>query len=246
MISFKKSQSGLTLLETMLVISLILLGVVLGMQQYQKTILNRHVAQIKNSVRLLTSALEQYYLSNCYWFLSSYSAFPVSLTANPAVFPVSNPPILTLQNDILQANLIDNAYSSALHGLNAYTYTVDTTGDFPILRISSVFNVPTAMQNTLAALLKPTSISNKTGQSAQFTWSTAPGNTKLTAATLSPNLSYLQLLTMNLMNINNEQISLQYIAGANENANVCIYWQQPKYRCTLTKDTSRCDYQNKP
>lgn len=246
MIYYKKNQTGLTLLETMLVTALILLGILIGVQQYKKTILNRQVAQIKNSVVLLSSALESYYLNNCYSFLSSYAVSTINLTTNSSIIPVTTPPLPTLQYYIAQPNLIDNGYSTNLHGLNAYTYTVDTTGDFPIIRISSVFNVPTDMQNTLAGLLKPTSISNKTAQSVQFTWSTAPGNTILTSATLSPNLSYVQILAMNLSDTWSRQVSFQYVANLNEQANLCAYWQQPKERCTITGDNTRCNYQNAP
>jgi type II secretory pathway pseudopilin PulG len=239
-LKYKFKQSGLTLLELVLVTSLILLGVIIGIQQYQKTVLNRHVAQIKNSVRMLTSALEQYYTTNCYWFLTGYLSYPIPLTSNPTPPGLPNSSS-TLQNYIVEPNLIDNFYSIQ-HGLNAYTYTIDTRGDFPIIRISTRFNVSTSMLHILAGLLKPTSQNAST-----FTWSANPNNTYLTSATLNSNLSYLQSLSMNFTDVSSRQISYQYVAsGPNEQTNLCIYWQQPKYRCTVTKDNTRCDYQNKP
>jgi hypothetical protein len=238
----------------MLATSLILLSIMIGFQQYKKTIFNRNVAQIKNSVKLLTSALEQYYFTNCFWFLfdpNSYKTpYSINLNSNPSNLPAtSNPTNPTLQYYIMQPNLIDNHYSTKLHGISAYTYTIDTTGDFPILRVSTTFNVTTAIQNVLAGQLKPTSRSGN-----QFTWSITPGNTYLTAASLNPNLSYMQWLAAKyniVRDSNSQQVSYQYVAvgaksGTEAQANVCYYWQQPKRRCTITGDASRCDYQNKP
>lgn len=238
---------GVTLLETMLAVALILMTILIGLQQYKQVILNRHVAQIKNSVQLVTAGLERYYMTNCYWFFTAYSTFPISLTENPSSVPVTTPANPTLQSYITQPNLIDNPYNTSLHGISAYTYTIDTTNDYTVLRISSVFNVSKNMQNTLAALLKPTVISNQTPTSVQFTWAIAPQNTKMAATTLNPNLSYIQALAMNLVDVSSRQVSFQYVApGPNQQANLCAYWQQPKYRCTITGDTTRCDYQNKP
>ncbi len=249
-------QSGVTLLETLLATALILLGIIIGFQQYKKIILNRHVAQIKNSIRLLTSALEQYYFTNCYWFLkdsNSYTTpYTISLNNNLSFLPsTSNPPNPTLQYYIMQPNLIDNPYSTN-RGLAAYIYTIDTTGDFPILRVSTTFNVTAAMQGILSGLLKPTSRSGD-----QFTWSTTPGNTYLTAASLNPNLSYMQWLAAKYnvsrsTSTQSESVSYQYVDKnspwnmAPAQINVCYYWQQPKLRCLITGDTARCDYQNKP
>lgn len=245
------TQTGLTLLETMLVTALILIGVMVGIQQYRKVLFNSHVAQIKNSLSLLTSALQQYYFTNCYWFLTdanSYTTpYTISLNSNPSFLPATsaNPP---LQYYIMQPNLINNFYSQH-RGLSAYTYTIDTTGDFPIIRVSTTFNVSLAMQDILAGLLKPTSRSGN-----QFTWSTTPGNTYLTAASLNPNLSYMQWLAAKYnvrRDSNSQQVSFQYVQygapnGSGGQVNVCYYWQQPKWRCTITGNKSRCDYQNRP
>jgi Tfp pilus assembly protein PilE len=237
---------GITLLETMLAVALILMTVIIGLQQYKQVVLKRHVAQIKNSVQLLTAGLERYYMTNCYWFFTSYSTFPISLTENPSSIPVTTPASPTLQSYIAQPNLIDNSYNTSLHGINAYTYSIDTTNDYTVLRISSVFNVSKTMQNTLAALLKPTVISNQTSTSVQFTWAIAPQNTKITATTLNPNLAYIQALAMNLVDSASRQVSYQYIASGNQQANLCAYWQQPRERCKLTNDTTRCNYKDTP
>lgn len=245
----RHKHSGVTLLETMLATAIILLGVIIGIQQYRKVIFNRHVAQIKNSVKLLTSALEQYYFTNCFSFLTdsnSYTTpYTITINRNPSFLPVtSNPSYPTLQDYIVQPNLIDNPYSPKFHGLSAYTYVIDTTGDFPIIRISTTFNVSLVMQNALAGQLKPTSRSGN-----QFTWSTTPGNTYLTAASLNPNLSYMQWLAAkyNIVRTSNSQeVSYQYVLNTEGQANVCYYWQQPKWRCSITKNNTRCDYQNKP
>lgn len=247
----RSKTSGLTLLETMLILALLTLGLVIGITQYKEVTFKGRVAQIKNSVQLLTTALEQYYISNCYWFLTdtnSYSMpYTISLNTNPTFLPVTtspNPPNPTLQSYITQPNLIDNVYNSKQHGLNAYTYTIDVRGDFPIIRVSTTFNVSSSMQNILAGLLKPTS-----RQGNQFTWSTAPGNTYLTAAHLSPNLSYSQWLGLHYnvdRSSNTEQVAYQYVTDNTGQINVCTYWQQPQMRCWITKNSSRCDYQNKP
>jgi Tfp pilus assembly protein PilE len=247
-------HSGVTLLETMLATALILLGVIIGIQQYRKVIFNRHVAQIKNSVKLLTSALEQYYFTNCYWFLADPNSYDkpysIAINSNPEILPVSSDPTNpTLQYYIMQPNLIDNPYSAKLHGISAYAYTIDTTGDFPILRVSTTFNVTPAIQNILAGQLKPTSHSGN-----QFTWSTTPGNTYLTTASLNPNLSYMQWLAAKyniVRDSNSQQVAYQYVAygarsGSGGQFNVCYYWQQPKWRCIVANNASRCDYQNKP
>ncbi len=237
------SQKGLSLLETMLVTSLILFGILIGLQQYKKTVLNRKVAQIQNSVKLLTTALEQYYLVNCIPFLGSgYAAYTINLSSNLSfLLAPSNPVNPTLNSYITQPNLIDNLYNASQHGLNAYTYTIDVSGDFPIIRINTTFNVPSAMQNILAGLLKPTSRSGN-----QFTWSSSPGNTYLTVPNLNANLSYMKWLSMNFTNPSTTQISTQYTYNGQVEANICIYWQQPKNRCVLTKDNTHCDYKNKP
>ena len=189
-------------------------------------------------MKLLTSALEQYYFTNCFGFLANYSSYSITVNSNPAFLPVtSNPSYPTLQDYIMQPNLIDNPFSTKLHGISAYTYIIDVTGDFPILRISTTFNVTPAMQNILAGQLKPTSRSGN-----QFTWSTTPGNTYLTEASLNPNLSYMQWLAAKYNVVRSsasQQVSYQYVVQAVGQVNVCYYWQQPKWRCLIT-NSSRC------
>jgi type II secretory pathway pseudopilin PulG len=116
----RNHSKGVTLLEVMLAVSLIVLGVVLGVSQYQKIILKRKVAQIQNSVILLGNALEQYYNVNCYYFLTQYAIYPInSPYTNPAIIPQPSDP--TQESPPLAAylstpQLIGNAYAATPNG----------------------------------------------------------------------------------------------------------------------------------
>ncbi len=198
-----RSTKGITLLEILLVVALLTLGMLLLSDQYQKNLFNRNTSQIQNSLQLLTSALEQYYDTNCSALLAQYRQF----TLTPALIM---PYITTPQ-------MLGNAYA-VTSGINAYTYVIDTTTDFPILEISTTFNskiVSRILLNALAARLKPTLMNQYT-----FTWKTAPANTLLTPASLNPALSYLNTLSADLPD--NEDIQL-----------TCSYWQQPAHRCKI-------------
>lgn len=214
------SPIGLTLIEVMLIIALLTLGVVLVAFQYQKNVSNRKITQIQNSVRLLSTALEQYYYANCYTILSNY---------RQSLIPPAN-----LIPYIITPKVIGNAYAyGTKSGLNAYVYSQDATTDFPSLSISTTFNqntVSKALLNTLAATLKPT-----TTNGYAFFWSISPGNTTLMPAPLSSALSYTNTLSAKLSSPD----SMHY-------ASTCFYWQQPVNRCKITGDNSRCDYQSKP
>lgn len=210
---------GLTLLEVMLAVAILLLGVMLAASQYQKTVLNRKIAQIQNSVRLLSTALEQYYYANCSSLLSTYAQTTITTAA-------LTPYVVTPQ-------VIGNAYSTT-SGLNAYTYLINTVGDLPVLQISTTFNsnsISSGLLNTLAAALKPTSTNKYV-----FTWSTAPGNTTLTPAQFSSAISYTNTLSIKLSSPD----SASY-------PNTCFYWQQPVNRCKIiTSGNGRCTYQTHP
>ncbi len=207
------SIKGVTLLELMLVISITLLGVVMAISQYQKTILHRNIAQMQNSVRILISALEQYYYGNCYNLLSKYQNSTVAVS--------------TLSPYVATPKIIGNPYIAAV-GLANYQYTIDTTGDFPILQVSTTFTkgMSKDILSTLAGALKPTSTSGYT-----FIWSAGPGNTQLTPAELNPALSYVNTLSANLSS-----------PDATKYADTCAYWQNPKNRCTITGDNTKCSY----
>ncbi len=248
-------SKGVTLLETMLAVSLIILGVALGIGQYQKVVLQRKAAQIQNSVVLLGNALEQYYNVNCYYFLTQYSIYPIDPYTNPAIVPEpsssSDPQAPTLATYITTPQLIGNAYATTPDGPGAYTYTINVKGDIPALSISTQFSAATSptILSTLQGILKPNVVTNK-----QFTWYTALRHTLESQATgLNTNLTYLQSMTPGqTSNLTSRQLAMQYMTpygsygGYNQFANVCAYWQQPQHRCYTTVDTSRCDYQNKP
>ena len=238
---------GVTLLESLLVTAIIALGVVLGIQQYQKIVLQRNVARIKNSVQLLTNALQQYYYTNCYYFLAdpkSYSiVYPIKPNSNPAVIPipVDAPPLPTLMTYITQPQLITNPYLPTVAGLNAYQYTIDVRKDFPLIHVSTTFAVSKDKLTTLAALLKPTSI-----HGTIFTWSMSPGSIPVAAGPLNTNLSYIQTLAVNYTNTSsgNEQVAYQYVNNSSSSTNLCAYWSYPKFRCLVTGNTSRCGFLN--
>lgn len=248
-------SKGVTLLETMLAVSLIILGVVLSVEQYQKVVLERKAAQIQNSVTLLGNALEQYYNVNCYYFLTQYSIYPIEPYTNPAIVPEptssSDPQNPTLATYIATPQLVGNAYATSPNGPTAYTYKINTQGDFPILSISTSFSAVTSstILSTLQGILKPSVVTNK-----QFTWYTALHHSLESQATgLNTNLTYLQALAPSQWaNTSSRQLSMQYMTpntgfgSYNQFANVCAYWQQPQYRCNITNDNTRCSYKNPP
>jgi type II secretory pathway pseudopilin PulG len=240
---------GVTLLETMLAVSLIVLGVILGVGQYQKVALQRKAAQIQNSVVLLGNALEQYYSVNCYYFLTQYSIYPIDPYTNPAIVPEpsssGDPQNPTLATYIATPQLIGNPYAVNPNGPAAYTYTINVKGDIPVLSISTQFSAATSstILSVLQGKLKPNVVKNK-----QFTWYTALHRSLASQATgLNTNLSYLQAMAPGQkQNVSSRQLASQYMVSGDQFANVCAYWQQPQYRCTITGDNTRCDYQNKP
>lgn len=241
---------GVTLLETMLAVSLILLGVVLGISQYQKIILKRKVAQIQNSILLLGNALEQYYSVNCYYFLTQYTTYSINNPyTNPTIIPQPSDP--NQQNPPLAAylstpQLIGNAYAATHNGPGAYTYAINVEGDVPVLSISTQFSATTSstLLSTLQGMLKPSVVSGK-----KFTWYvTLSHSLKSQSTGLTTNLTYLQAMAPGQApNVTNPQLGYQYTNSSGKQfTNVCTYWQQPKYRCTITGDNTRCDYQHKP
>ncbi len=242
-------SKGVTLLETMLAVSLILLGVVLGIAQYQKVMLHRKVAQIQNSLILLGNALEQYYKVNCYYFLTEYSTYSFTAYTNPAIIPQpsgGDPPTPTLATYIATPQLIGNPYAANPNGPAAYTYKINLQGDVPILSISTQFSTASpSILSTLQGLLKPNVVTNK-----QFTWYTTLHHSLESQATgLNTNLSYLQAMAPGItQNVSSRQLAGQYMASGNQFTNGCAYWQQPQYRCTIIVGggTPRCDYQKKP
>ncbi len=257
MITMHRSNhsKGVTLLETMLAVSLILLGVVLGISQYQRIILKRKVAQIQNSVILLSNALEQYYSVNCYYFLTQYAIYPInSPYTNPAIIPQPSDP--SQQSPVLAAylstpQLIGNAYAATRNGPEAYTYAINVEGDVPILSISTQFSAATSsvLLSTLQGMLKPNVVTGK-----KFTWYvTLSHSLKSESTGLTTNLTYLQAMTPpgQAPTILSRQLGMQYVTPeinggiGYQFANVCAYWQFPKNRCTITGDNTRCDYQKK-
>lgn len=261
-----KSADGLTLIEIMLVMALIILGAVVCFDQYQKIASQRKVAQIQYSVTALQNALQQYYGVNCYWFLSdpnSYSTvYPISLTKNPAVVPapVDSSPNPTLSNYITNAGLINNPYAGASYGPAAYTYQIDTRGDIPILSVSTQFpqTVSASLLSILQGLLKPSSV-NK----GQFTWSiilNQPVKNQFTG--LNTNLSYVQQMAAGLwLDTSGRQYGMQYMtpnvmvnggtsSAGSQFANMCAHWQVPSNRCKETganiTNPARCAYQFTP
>lgn len=256
MISRVKSAHGLTLVEVMLVISLIVLGVVLGVDQYQKVTFQRKVAQIEYSVTMLGNALQEYYAVNCYWFLSdpnSYDiVYPVPLTANPGVVPAptDSSPNPTLSDYISNAGLINNPYALMSYGPAAYTYQIDVRTYSPILSVSTQFPaaVSASLLSTLQGLLKPSTV-NK----GQFTWNVIlnqPVKGQFTG--LNTNLSYVQQMASGLfMDRAGRQYGMQYMSPNNRGgtgyqfANVCPYWQIPANRCLaagIDSTDPRCSY----
>ncbi len=240
---------GVTLLETMLVVALILLGVTLGIGQYQKVVFKRKAAQIQNSVILLGHALEQYYSVNCYYLLTQYASYSIDLYTNPTIVPApsSGSALLTptLATYITTPQLVGNAFGVKQNGPAAYTYTINVKGDVPVLSVSTQFS-PTINKTTLSTLqglLKPDAVTNK-----QFTWYTTSSRSLASQATeLSTNRTYLEAMAPGqLFNVSSRQLAMQYYASGDQFTNVCSYWQQPQYRCTITGDKTRCDYQKKP
>ncbi len=221
---------GMTLLESLLVISIIIAGVLIGIQQYQKNVFDHHVREIENSVQILNQALEQYYESNCYVFLKNYTYYFIDPSANKT--PVSST-ALNLSQYVITPKLINNPFNLQTNGLNAYSYKIDTSSDFPTFEISTTFppKFPLTLLNTLAGLLKPSFMDEK---NKRLIWSTGPSNTQLTPVPLTPSLFYINAL------------STQLSSSAASYTATCAYWQYPKNRCTLTGDTTRCNYQNPP
>jgi type II secretory pathway pseudopilin PulG len=204
--------AGVTLLELMLVCSIIILGIVIAISQYNKTIFNRNTKQVQNSVRILTDALARYYYANCHDLLSSYKDYSISVTE--------------LTPYIASPKIISNPYS--VQGLAAYQYSINTINDMPILEVSSTFpNMSQEALSVLEGVLKPTSINKTT-----FLWNAGLENTSLTPAALNPNISYMNALSAELST-----------PGKNTIAS-CAYWQQPKHRCTLTNDLTRCTFKS--
>lgn len=251
MITMNRSNhsKGVTLLETMLAVSLIILGLVLGIAQYQKVMLHRKAAQIQNSLVLLGNALEQYYNVNCYYFLTQYAIYPIGPYTNPAIVPEpsssSDPQNPTLAAYIATPQLIGNPYAANPNGPAAYTYKINVQGDVPILSISTQFSTASpSILSTLQGLLKPNVVTNK-----QFTWYTALHRSLASEATgLNTNLSYLQAMAPGEHeNVGSRQLGMQYVNNSNQFINVCAYWQQPQYRCgIIVGGSTRCDYQKKP
>jgi type II secretory pathway pseudopilin PulG len=61
----KKNLIGLTLIETMLVLSIAAFLILLGMRQYQQYRIDASFVQVKKNVDVLFQALGQYYQANC-------------------------------------------------------------------------------------------------------------------------------------------------------------------------------------
>ncbi len=227
-------SEGITLLESMLVVVILLAVLLLSVQQYRAIVFEREAAEIQNSLRILNQALEQYYASNCYTFLKQYKSYPINPYSNTT--PITSAS-LTLNQYVATPAIINNPFNPQVKGLSAYSYTINTSSDFPTIEISTTFPPSFSLNEltVLAGLLKPNVMNQKT---KSLTWSTAPNNTQLTPAPATPALSYIDTLSMQL-----SSSSTAYTA-------TCAYWQNPKNRCTITGantgTNNRCDYQNKP
>ncbi|MCD6045565.1 MAG: hypothetical protein K0R48_728 [Gammaproteobacteria bacterium] len=239
---------GITLMESLLAVGIIVLAFSLVTSAYKKFTLQRNAAKIQNSVVLLGKALEQYYNVNCYWFLAdpnSYNAgysIPVSTNPNIIPQPTSGNPSPALSAYIATPQAIGNPYGTTTMGAAAYTYTIDVQGDFPVLSINTTFasTTSTDILSTLQSILKPDVVNGNT-----FTWYTA-SHYSLDAqnTSLNTNLNYLQALTPVYTNPTNTSLPNQYQNAGQEYTNVCTYWQTPSVRCKVTGVSTRCTYQN--
>jgi hypothetical protein len=117
----------------------------------------------------------------------------------------------------------------------------------PVLSISTQFSMTTnsTVLSTLQGMLKPSVVTGK-----KFTWYVTLNHSLKSQSTgLNTNLTYLQAMTPGQkFNVRSRQLAMQYMNSStgDQFVNVCAYWQQPQYRCKITGDTTRCDYQNKP
>lgn len=109
-----KSSRGVSLLELMFVLAIMAIVALGGIRQYQRHILKRDILSVKNSVQILTFALNNYYLANC-----------GNLTRQLLILE----PNILVPNYLPNLDNISNPLSNL--GANAYTLTINTMSQTP-------------------------------------------------------------------------------------------------------------------
>lgn len=125
MISTKKRYTGITLIETLLVLAIGSMILIMGMRQYQVYQLDSQIRQIKYNVDTIFQAMAFFYRANCLGPTDAYSGvilMPGKL--NPSSPSYKDPFPINLQTDLVNGGFL----STTLPTIVALSPLVDSTG----------------------------------------------------------------------------------------------------------------------
>jgi type II secretory pathway pseudopilin PulG len=166
---------GFSLLEVLLFLTVASVILLAAVNRYSKSTLNTQTVQVKNSIQLLTGALDSYYFANCSTLAGNKTTIPLR-KLSPDYLPDSTP--------------IQNPFNpkAGIRGVQSYTLTVDATGtssDTPwTLSISLNFpqSLTSSQFSTIASLLGP---QFQNFPKRVMTWQHSPSLSRQGTATLT-------------------------------------------------------------
>lgn len=143
-----KKNSGFSLLEVLLFLAVASIILLATINRYNKSSLNTQALRVKNSIQLLTAALDSYYFANCATLAGDKTNIPLR-----KLIPDYLPDRASIQNPFNP--------KAGLNGAQSYTLTVDATSTSPdtpwILSITVDFpsNLAPTQFGAIASLLSP-------------------------------------------------------------------------------------------